>query len=107
MILKTFGRASNKQTMPGYLTPVMLEVPVALKMSEICGFIITNHCLILYPSIYCFIHKIDTYCSNIQISDNMVVKVKELQELIIAMPVGKTSGYDHISNEHFKYANEK
>ena len=33
--------------------------------------------------------------------------VKELQELIIAMPVGKASGYDHISNEHFKYANEK
>ena len=37
----------------------------------------------------------------------MVVKVKELQELIIAIPVGKASGYDHISNEHFKYANEK
>ena len=50
MIFKTFGRASNKQIMPGYLTPVMLEVPVALKMSEICGFII-NHCLILYPSL--------------------------------------------------------
>ena len=47
------------------------------------------------------------YYSNIQISDNKVVKVKELQELIIAMPVGKASGYDHISNEHFKYANEK
>ena len=53
------------------------------------------------------IHKIDMYCSNIQLSDNMVVKVKELQELIIAMPVGKASGYNHISNEHFKYANEK
>ena len=38
---------------------------------------------------------------------HMVVKVKELQELIIAMPVGKASGYNHISNEHFKYANEK
>ena len=25
------------------------------------------------------IHKIDMYCSNIQLSDNMVVKVKELQ----------------------------
>ena len=37
----------------------------------------------------------------------MVVKVKELQELIIALPVGKACGYDHISNEHFKYANEK
>ena len=47
------------------------------------------------------------FCSNIQLSDNMVVKVKELQELIVAMPVGKASGYDHISNEHFKYAIEK
>ena len=28
-----------------------LEVPGALKTSEICGFIITNHCLTLYPSI--------------------------------------------------------
>ena len=53
------------------------------------------------------IHKIDMYCSNIQLSDNMVVKAKELQELINAMPVGKACGYDHISNEHFKYANEK
>ena len=35
------------------------------------------------------IHKIDMYCSNIQLSDKMVVKVKELQELIIAMPVVK------------------
>ena len=47
------------------------------------------------------------YCTHIQLSDNMVVKVKELQKLIIAMPVGKACGYDHISNEHFKYANEK
>ena len=53
------------------------------------------------------IHKFDMYCSNFQISDNMVVKVKELEELIVAMPVGKASGYDHISNEHFKYTNEK
>ena len=37
----------------------------------------------------------------------MVVKVKELQEIISTMPVGKASGYDHISNEHFKYAYEK
>ena len=50
------------------------------------------------------IYKIDMYCSNIQISDNMVVKVKELQELRNAMPVGKD---DHINNEHFKYASEK
>ena len=37
----------------------------------------------------------------------MVVKDKELQEIISNMPVGKASGYDHTSNEHFKYANEK
>ena len=48
MILNTFGRASNKQIMPGYLAPVMLEVAVVLKMSEIYGFIIINRCLILY-----------------------------------------------------------
>ena len=47
------------------------------------------------------IHKIDKYCSSI------VVKVKELQEIISNMPVGKASGYDHISNEHIKYANKK
>ena len=52
------------------------------------------------PESTVLIHKIDMDCSNIQLSDNMVVKVKELQELIIAMPVGKASGYDHISNEH-------
>ena len=50
MIFKTFETAQNKQLMPGYLTPVMLEVSVALKMSEICG-IITNHCFILYLSL--------------------------------------------------------
>ena len=86
----------------------MLEVPVALKMSEICGFIHFIQSLINYvPECTVHIHKIDMYCSNIQISANMVVEFKELQELIIAMPVGKASGYDHISNEHFKYANEK
>ena len=37
----------------------------------------------------------------------MVVKVIELHEIILTMPVGKSSGYDHITNEHFKYANEK
>ena len=46
------------------------------------------------------IHKINIYCSNIQINDNMVVKVKELQEIISStMPVGKVSGYDQISND--------
>ena len=33
--------------------------------------------------------------------------VKELHEIISNMPAGNTSGYDVISNEHFKYANEK
>ena len=60
-----FGRASNKQIMPGYLTPVMLEVPVVVTMSEICG-----------------------------INDNNMV-VKELHEIISTMSVGKASDYDH------------
>ena len=37
----------------------------------------------------------------------MVIKVKELQEIISNMPVGKASRYDNISNDHFNYANEK
>ena len=36
-----------------------------------------------------------------------ITAVKELQEIILTIPVGKASGYDHITNEHFKYANEK
>ena len=52
-------------------------------------------------------HKIEMYCSNIQINDNMVVNIEEPQEIISTMPVGKASGYDHVCNEHFKFANEK
>ena len=37
----------------------------------------------------------------------MSVNVKEIQDIIHAMPVGKAPGYDSVSNEHFKYANEK
>ena len=37
----------------------------------------------------------------------MIVNVKEIQDIIHAMPVGKAPGYDSVSNEHFKYANEK
>ena len=59
------------------------------------------------PDSHVHIHKINKYCSNIQFNDNMVLKAKELQEIISNTPVGKASGYDHISNEHFKYANEK
>ena len=47
------------------------------------------------------------YCSSIQFIDHNVVKVKELQKIILTMPVGKASGYDHITTEHFKYPNEK
>ena len=35
------------------------------------------------------------------------VNVKEIQDRIHAMPIGKAVGYDSVSNEHFKYANEK
>ena len=37
----------------------------------------------------------------------MIVNVKEIQDIIHAMLVGKAPGYDSVSNEHFKYANEK
>ena len=37
----------------------------------------------------------------------MIVNVKEIQDIIYSMPVGKAPGYDSVSNEHFKYANEK
>ena len=76
-------------------------------MSEMCGFIITNHCLILYPSLLFTFIRLICIVAIFKLATIMVVKVKELQELIIAMPVGKACGYDHISNEHFKYANEK
>ena len=37
----------------------------------------------------------------------MIVNVEEIQDIIRAMPIGKAPGYDSVSNEHFKYANEK
>ena len=37
----------------------------------------------------------------------MNVNVKEIQDIIHSMPVGKAPGYDTVSNEHFKYVNEK
>ena len=37
----------------------------------------------------------------------MIVNVKEIQDIIHAMPVGKALGYDSVSNGYFKYANEK
>ena len=53
------------------------------------------------------IKKINEYCSNVQLNVQMIVNVKEIQDIIHAMPVGKAPGYDSVSNEHFKYANEK
>ena len=44
------------------------------------------------------IKKINEYCSNVQLYVQMSVNVKEIQDTIHAMPVGKV---------HFKYANEK
>ena len=79
----TFGSASKKQIMPDYLTPVMLQVAVVLKMSETCSLLITNRCLILYLTF--LFTSIDKYCGSIQINDNTVVKVKELQEIISTM----------------------
>ena len=32
----------------------------------------------------------------------MIVNVKEIQDIIHAMPVDKALGYDSVSNEHFK-----
>ena len=51
--------------------------------------------------------KINEYCSNVQFNVQMIVNVKEIQYIIHAMPIGKAPGYDSVSNEHFKYANEK
>ena len=72
---------------------------VILKTSEICGFIITNHCLILYPILLftkLHIHKIHMYCSNVQLNDRNKygcnANIKELHEIISTMPVGKASG---------------
>ena len=53
---------------------LVLEVPVVLKMSEICGFIITNRCLIIFRSDSpVHIHKIYKYYSNIQFNDIMTI----------------------------------
>ena len=53
------------------------------------------------------IKKINKYCSNVQFNDQMIVNVKEIQDIIQAMPIGKAPGYYSVSNEHFKYAYEK
>ena len=37
----------------------------------------------------------------------MIINVKEIQDIIHAMPIDKAPGYDSVSNKHFKYANEK
>ena len=53
------------------------------------------------------IKKINEYCSNVQLNDQMIVKVKEIQDIIHAMPIGKALGYDSLSNERFIYVNKK
>ena len=53
------------------------------------------------------ISKIDTYCNNITFHDQMTINVKEICEKIKTLPMGKAPGFDNVSNEHFKYANEK
>ena len=37
----------------------------------------------------------------------MIVNVKEIQDIIHAMPIDKATGYDSVCNKHFKYANKK
>ena len=82
---------------------------MVLKMSEICVSIITNRRLILYLILLLtFTRVIRTETiSKLMTIIIMVVKVKELQEIISTMLVGKASAYDLISNAHFKCANEK
>ena len=53
------------------------------------------------------IKKINEYCSNLYFNVQMIVNVKEIQDVKHAMPVGKGPGYDSVSNKHFKYENEK
>ena len=93
MTLKDFGRASNKQIMPGYLN---LECWRAYGAENVRNMWLHHYQSLLnsIPDSPVHIHKIDKYCSNIQFNDNMV-KVKELKEIISNMPVGKASGYDH------------
>ena len=35
------------------------------------------------------IKKINEYCSNVQLNVQMIVNVKEIQDIIHAMPIGK------------------
>ena len=37
----------------------------------------------------------------------VIVNVNEIQDIILAMPIGNVPGYDSVSNKHFKYANKK
>ena len=53
------------------------------------------------------IKKINEYCSNVHFNVQMIVNVKDIQDIIHAMPVGKAPGHDSVSKEHFKYSNEK
>ena len=76
-----------------------------LKIQRICGFIITSP--LLNAGSPANIKKINEYCSNVQFSDQVIVNVKEIRDIIQAMHIGKVADYDSVSNEHFKYAKEK
>ena len=53
------------------------------------------------------IKKINEYHSNVQFNDQMIANIKEIQDVIHAMLIGKAPGYDNVSNEHFKYVSGK
>ena len=53
------------------------------------------------------IKKINEYCSNVQFNVQMIVNIKEIQDIIHAMSIGKAPGYESVGNEHSKYVNEK
>ena len=46
------------------------------------------------------IKKINEYCSNVQFNDQMIANVKEIRDVIHAMPVGKAQGHDSVGNKH-------
>ena len=44
------------------------------------------------------INKINEYCSTVQFNGQMIVNVKEIQDIIHSIPICKTPGYDSVSN---------
>ena len=105
MILIMFGRISKKLTMPSCKLPAMLVVPVVPRMFVICGLTIIRLYLIPYRAPPFILVKLTR--NNITFHDQMTINVKEICEKIKTLPMGKAPGFDNVSNEHFKYANEK